>query len=211
MVALGVRRLQALVRRTKRGEGGYSLVELVVTMAILGTVLGGLATLFESGIHSQSDLDARFSAEVQMNTAMIQLRRDAHGACGLKAGNTTSLITLNMPGAPQQPPDTPCDVGIATSETWCTAAVVTTPPSPNRYALWRIDGYTTTCTPTASSRKYADFITTAGVFTSFTPEDLSTGMLARLHVLFPIGIKANGGTSSVYQLDDVVVFRNSGM
>lgn len=211
MVARGVRRLRALVRRTKPEEGGYSLVELIVTMAILGTILGGLATLFESGIHSQNDLDARFSAETQLNTAMIKLRREAHNACGLKSGNTTSVITLNMPGASQQPPLTPCDATVTVPETWCTAAVVTIPPSPNRYALWRIDGYTTTCTPTASSRKYADFITTAAVFTQFTPEDLLTGALARMHVHFPIGIKANGGTSSVYQLDDDIVFRNSGM
>ena len=204
MVALGVRRLRALLRRTERGEGGYSLVELVVTMAILGTVLGGLATLFESGIHSQADLDARFQSEVQLNTSMIKLRRESHNACGLKSGNTTSMITLNMPGAPQQPPDTPCDVGVATAETWCTVG------SGTRYALWRMDG--TTCSTTGpNAKKYADFITTGAVFTSFTPESLSLGTLARLHVHFPIGIKANGGTSTVYQLDDDIVFRNSGM
>ena len=205
MVALGVRRrLRALVRRTQRGEGGYSLVELVVTMAILGTVLGGLATIFESGIHSQSDLDARFQSEVQLNTSMIKLRREAHNACGLKIGNTTSMITLNMPdGLSHQPPDTPCTVPVP--ETWCTVG------SGTRYALWRIDNSTTCVTTGGNAKKYADFITTGAVFTSFTAENLTIGTLARLHVHFPIGIKANGSTSTVYQLDDDIVFRNSGM
>jgi prepilin-type N-terminal cleavage/methylation domain-containing protein len=203
MVAPGDRRLRARVRRAQRGEGGYSLVELVVTMAILGTVLGGLATIFEAGIHSQSDLDSRFQSEIQLNTSMIKLRREAHNSCGLRAGYTTSLITLNMPQAnpPPQPPDTPCTVPIP--ETWCTVG------SGTRYALWRIDNSSTCVTTGGNAKKYADFITTAAVFTSYTPESSATGILARLHVHFPIGIKANGETSSSYQLDDDIVFRNS--
>jgi prepilin-type N-terminal cleavage/methylation domain-containing protein len=203
MVAPGVRRLRALARRTQREEGGYSLVELVVTMAILGTVLAGLATLFESGIHSQSDLDSRFQSEIQLNTAVITRRREAHNACSLKAGYTTSSITLNMPQAnpPPQPPDTPCTVPIP--ETWCTVG------SGSRYALWRIDNSTTCVTTGGNAKKYADYISTAAVFTSYTPANIPNSMLARLHVHFPISIKANGETSPIYSLDDDIVFRNS--
>ena len=67
MAAPAVRRLRALARRAQDEEQGYSLVELVITMAILGVIMGAIATLFVSGIFSQTDLDQRFQAEVQLN------------------------------------------------------------------------------------------------------------------------------------------------
>jgi prepilin-type N-terminal cleavage/methylation domain-containing protein len=197
MVAPAVRRLRALVNRAGQEEGGYSLVELVVTMAILGTIMGAISALFVSGIRSQSDLDTRFQAQIQLNTAVVKLRRDAHNACAVRAGYTTSSITLNMPNGLPQPPDTPCTVPIAI--TWCTIG------SGSRYVLYRVAG--TTCTATGA-KQYADYITSAAVFTSYTAMNLANSSLARLHVRFPVKVKVST-VASPYLLDDDIVLRNS--
>ncbi len=200
MIAPVVRGLRALARRVGRNEGGYSLVELVVTVAILGTVMTAISVLFEGGIHAQTDLDARFQSQVQLNTAVGKLRREAHGACGLAAGYTTSSITLNLPatGTPPQPPATPCTT--PSPVTWCTIG------SGFRYKLYRVVG--STCTVT-NAQQYADYIKQSAVFTSFTALNLATSSLARLHIHFPINVKANGSPNSVYTIDDDIVFRNS--
>jgi prepilin-type N-terminal cleavage/methylation domain-containing protein len=194
-------RLRALTRRACAEEQGFTLIELIVAMAILGIVLAAIASLFTSSIHGQSDLDARFQAQVNLNTAVVKLRRDAHGACAVRAGWTTSTITLNMPSAGTfQPPDTPCSV--PTAVTWCTVG------SNFRYVLWRIPGSTTCTTTAAGAKQFADYIAVAAVFPSYTATNLAASTLGKLQIHFPINVKSNGATS-VYTLDDDLVLRNS--
>lgn len=207
MDAPALRRLRAPTRRSRDEEGGYSLVELIITMAILGVIMGGVATLFISGIYSQTDLDQRFQAQVQLNTAVVKLRREAHNACGLRAGYTTSVITLNMPASGNfQPPATPCSVPLTV--TWCTYG------SGTRWALYRIDNSTTCPTsPTAlpsTAKKYADFITVAAIFTSYTAKDPVNSILGRMHIRIPVNVEKNAAATSIYTLDDDIVMRNSG-
>ena len=47
------------------GEEGYTLIELIVVMAILGTVVAGLTTVFVSGSAAELDLNLRFQAQQQ--------------------------------------------------------------------------------------------------------------------------------------------------
>jgi type II secretory pathway pseudopilin PulG len=201
MLAPVVRRLRALGDRARKEEEAYSLVELVITMAILGTVMAAVASLFVSGIRSQTDLDGRFQAQLQLNTAVVKLRRDAHNSCGLRSGWTTSTITLNMPSSnpPPQPPDTPCTV--PTTITWCTIGAGT------RYALYRVAGVTCTAT---NAKMYADYITIAGVFPTYSPTNVANSTLARLHIRFPIKVKTST-VASPYLLDDDIIMRNSSL
>ena len=195
-----VKRLRGRTGRARQEEGGYSLVELVVTMAILATVLGGISTLFVSGINSQNDLNSRFQAQVNLNLALVELRREGHSACGLFAGYTTSSVTLDMPTSnpPPQPPATPCSA--PTYVTWCTIG------AGHRYALYRVAG--TTCTATGA-KKYADYITVAAVFPTFTAENPANSTLATLQVHFPVNVKSNASSTSPYTVDDSIVLRNS--
>ena len=55
-------------------EGGYTLVEMLVVMAILGVVISGLTTIFVSGSHAELDLNRRFQAQQQ---ARLLQERDA--------------------------------------------------------------------------------------------------------------------------------------
>lgn len=203
MRAGAVLRLRALTRRVCREEGGFSLIELVIAMAILGVVLAAISSLFTSGIHAQSDLDARFQAQINLNTAVGKLRRDAHAACAVRAGWTSSMITFNLPhtSSPVQPPSTPCSVPDAV--TWCTVG------SGFRYVLWRIPFSTTCTTNAAGAKQYADYITVAAVFPSYTPTNLASSTLGKLQIHFPINVKSTATATDLYTLDDDLVLRNS--
>jgi hypothetical protein len=96
--------------------------------------------------------------------------------------------------------------------TWCAVASTATGATGFRYVLWRIPN-STTCTTTATGAKqYADYITVAGVFPSYTPTNLASSTLGKLQIHFPINVKSSAGATSaasVYTLDDDLVLRNS--
>ena len=90
-----------LVWRIRRGplrsERGYSLSELLVVFAILGTVCGALTTAFVSGTRAELDLNDRFQAQVHAATAVEQLRRDVHCASAITPTGASSSIALTLP------------------------------------------------------------------------------------------------------------------
>jgi type II secretory pathway pseudopilin PulG len=186
-----------------REESGYSLVELVVVMAMMGGVLAAISSMFVTGMHAQSDLDSRFQAQVNLNLAMTKLRREAHSACGISAGYTTSVITLQMPTSnpPPQPPNTPCTA--PTLVTWCTSG------SGSRYALWRVPGVLACTTSTTGSKRYADYLTSSTPFTSYTAANIPNSQLGKLHVRFVVSTRPSAPSASLYTIDDDIVLRNS--
>src|SRR5205823_9436825 len=99
-------------------------VELLVVMAILGTVLGGLTTVFVSGSNAQLQLTRRYQAQQQARLALDKLRVDIHCASAAQAQtiNTYPGLKLNV---------TNCYT-TATTVSWC--AVPSTTPS--RYTLY---------------------------------------------------------------------------
>lgn len=205
MRAPAVRGLRALARRVS-GESGLTLPELLISMAILGTVLTGVVTVFASGTRSQVGLDRRFQAQVELNNALGKLRREVHNACRI-AGTPTpsaSLITLNMPAAnpPPQPPATPCST--PSTVTWCTIG------SGQRWALYRVPGTVSTCTA-AGAKKYADYLTSASVFTGspvYTVMNPITATLGRLQVTFTVDTNTSD-SARAYTITDEIVLRNS--
>lgn len=172
-----------------REEGGYSLIELLTTMAILSVILGGVVTLFVAGSNADADMNRRYRAQYNARLALDRLRRDAHGACGLATGYTSSSVTLYQYSG-----------GACSSATftWCTIG------SGTRYALYRNSG--TTC---AVGPRYADYLTTGAVFT-YTPQNTPSGTytLARLTADFQINLTPTK-TVNAYRLRDDVAFRNS--
>jgi hypothetical protein len=116
-------------------------------------------------------------------------------------------VTLDMPTAnpPPQPPATPCSA--PTYVTWCTIG------SGHRYALYRVPGSTCPATVAlalaAGGRRYADYITVAAVFPTYTAENSANSTLATLQVHFPVNVKSNASSTSPYTVDDSIVLRNS--
>ena len=74
-----------LLRRLRR-NGGYSLTELVTVMAILGIVLGGLATMFGAGVRAEMRASREFRAQQNARLALDRMRRELHCASAISAG-----------------------------------------------------------------------------------------------------------------------------
>jgi prepilin-type N-terminal cleavage/methylation domain-containing protein len=178
-------RLQQL--RPRREESGYSLIELLTVMAILGVVLGGLTRIFVSGSKAELDLNQRFQAQANGRLALDKIRREIH--CASTATTTSTSVTLTMP--------TGCKTASNTTVTWCTSQVGS---STTRYALYRYQG-SGTCT---AGVQWADYLTSASAFT-FTQQSSST--LAMVHVYLPVNLTP--GKKRTYTLQDDIYLRNS--
>jgi prepilin-type N-terminal cleavage/methylation domain-containing protein len=186
------------------GEAGYSLVEMLMVMVIMGIVMAGITGVFVSGSRAQADQSRRFEAQVGTRLALDKIRRDIH--CASDVSPTTpyprSSVTLVTPtgcGNAQTACATP--VGSA-CVSWCTAPVV---GYTNRYALYRQQG--STCS-SAGGVKIADYLanTSGNVFVLFAHTTGCT-CLASLKVDFKVSVK--GSNVDAYELTDTVYLRNS--
>ncbi len=179
-----------------RSEGGYSLIEMVTVMAIMGIVMGSLTTVFVQASNSETDMNNRFQAQLTARLALDQMRREVHCASVATPAGASSSITITLPSY--------CKTGSGTI-TWCTRSNGT-----NRFALYRVVG--ATC---SGGVKWADYLVTSstvstcsGALCIFTYTAQSTASLAKLHVDFPVNIRP-AKTVEQYELVDDLVLRNS--
>jgi prepilin-type N-terminal cleavage/methylation domain-containing protein len=183
------RRGRRLRRRLdKAGEGGFTLVEMLTVLVILGIVMGGLTTMLEQGSSAELDMNNRFQAQSNTRLALDKLRRDLHCASSVSYGSTPSATSVTL--------DDACISGGAV--TWCTSAQGT------GYSLYRNAG--TTCS-TAATARWVDKLTSGNVFWYDRGWQSS---LPKLHV----DLKANttsrpsAHTVDTYELCDTIVLRN---
>ena len=130
-----------------RDESGYGLVEAIATLAILGTVIGAVTSLFVSGSRAQVQMNARFQAQNAARLAIDRMRRDVHCSSSAVASSTSATLT----NACLNP----------TSVTWCTVAA-----GDGTFELKRLHGSGTCST---GGRAYAESLTTGNVFTYQAP------------------------------------------
>ena len=179
-----------------RGERGYTLVEMLVTLVIMSVVMTALTTLFVNASNAELDMNNRFQAQQSARLALDKMRREVHcGSVATPAGQSSS-VTLTLPAY--------CKTGSG-SITWCTRSVAT-----NRYALYRVVG--ATC---SGGVKWADYLASSsaatcsdGTFCIFTYTAQSTSSLAMLKVDFPVNVKPSKSVE-MYELIDNIVLRNS--
>jgi type II secretory pathway pseudopilin PulG len=162
-------------------QDGYSLIEVLWVLVMLGTVMAALTSVFVSGTRSEVDLNDRFRAQQDAIVALDRLRRDVHCASAATASSATT-VTLAVP----------CVTGGTVK--WCTAG------SGTRYTLHRI---ASTATCDASSAKLADYLNTGSIFNY---ELASINNLARLRVNLPVQQRS---MTTPYRLCDILVMRNS--
>ena len=190
------------IRRRVRGERGYTLVEMLTVMVIMGIVIGGLTTVFVSASKSENDMNRRFQAQLQTKLGLDKLRREVRCASAVTSASpsfsSASSVTLSLPSF--------CKTGTG-SITWCTRSIAT-----NRYGLYRAVG--TSCT---GGVLWADYLApTTSAPTCGSPTALcvfaytaqSTTSLAKLHVDLPVNLKPSNAVD-LYELVDDVVLRNS--
>ena len=210
--------------RALRGERGYTLVEMLTTLVIMGVVMAALTTVFVSASNSETDMNNRFRAQQTARLALDKLRREAHCASTASPSNpsaVSSSVTLTLASYCKtlpQPLPTPLPSYCSTSNglttcsiTWCTRTVAT-----NRYALYRVTG--TTC-GASGGVKWADYLVstasapasptcTGGPLCIFNYSSPTTTMLAKLAVDLPVNVRSTKATE-LYELKDGLVLRNS--
>ena len=76
-----------------RGEGGYTLIEMLTVLVIFGTVMSALLALFVQGTNAELDLNNRFQAQQDARLALDKLRREAHCASAVTVSSASSVGT----------------------------------------------------------------------------------------------------------------------
>jgi prepilin-type N-terminal cleavage/methylation domain-containing protein len=166
------------------GESGYTLMELLIVLAILGTVTGAITTLFIRATNAEFEMNRRFQAQQAARVAIDRMRREIHCASAITPTGTTSSITVTLPY------QCPTAGGVPTTVTYDMNQVV----AGQRYQLRR------------NSLVLADFSTQQNAFTYAAP--VSGTSLGKLTVTLPINTKPTDA-SKQWKLVADIVLRNT--
>ncbi|MEX0817024.1 MAG: prepilin-type N-terminal cleavage/methylation domain-containing protein [Gaiellales bacterium] len=178
--------MTARVLSRLRGQGGYSLIELVAVMAIFLMIVGGLTTLFTSGARAEVDMNRRFEAQQHARMAMDKLRRELHCSSGITATDGSALPTSPVTAIRVTlPSHCPTAGGATTNIVYDTAQVTSV-----RFQVRR------------AGVVIADYMTNDDVFT-YTAE--SAASRALLHVDLPVNRNSNEGWRTWRLVDDIVL------
>jgi prepilin-type N-terminal cleavage/methylation domain-containing protein len=170
------------VRRRLVVESGYTLIELLQVMVILGVVLGALTAVFVSALNSEVDMNRRFQAQQEARLAVDKIRREIHCARVISPAGVSASITVTLPGGC---PTAGLSDATVTYSTESIAAY--------RWELRR------------NGVRIADFVTAPAVF-NYTPQ--STDSRARLRLELPINPKPSDA-GKTWRLVADIVLRNS--
>jgi prepilin-type N-terminal cleavage/methylation domain-containing protein len=77
--------------RATRGEGGYTMIEMLTVLLIMGIVMSGLTTIFVSGSRAETNMNQRFVAQQNTRLALDRIRRDIHCAYDVTPYATSAL------------------------------------------------------------------------------------------------------------------------
>ena len=180
--------MRRLLVRLLREQRGYSLMELIISMSILGAVMASISVLLVSATNSEVDMNRRFQAQTEARLGLDKMRREVHCAISMTPVGASASVTLSIPAT--------CPTsGGNTSITWCAVA------NGSRWGLWRYPG--ASCS--GSGMRYADYLTASSIFV-YTPQ--SVDKLATLNVRLPVNVVPSK-PRFLYTLEDDIVLRNS--
>jgi prepilin-type N-terminal cleavage/methylation domain-containing protein len=183
------------LRRLLVGERGYTLVEMLTVMVIMGIVMGSLTTVFVSASNSELDTNNRFQAQLNARLALDKFRREVHCASSVTLGSAASpsgplaanSVTVVLPSG--------CKA--SGTVTWCTESVGSS------YGLFR--GCTCTGASCSGGTRYIKSVTLPNVF-NYTAAAAGSRQLPKVNVDFPVDVSSK--TTELYELKDDVVLRN---
>jgi Tfp pilus assembly protein PilE len=170
-----------ILRRLGR-EGGYTLIELLLVCAILGTVLASLGVLFLSASSSQIDMNRRFRAQQDARVAVDKMRREIHCSDQITPAGVSAAITVQLPA------QCPSAGGALTNVTYDVVG------SGQRFQLRR------------NTVVLADFISEQNAFSYTAP--VAATSLGRLRVTLPINTTPTN-TGKEWRLVADIVLRNT--
>jgi prepilin-type N-terminal cleavage/methylation domain-containing protein len=179
------------LRRLVSGRAGYTMIELLMVLAILGTVVGALTTLFVQATNAEFESNRRFQAQQVARVAVDKMRREIHCASAITPAGATSSISVTLPSQ--------CPSVCPPSPTVCVGGqppiIVTydTAGSGQRFQLRR------------NGVKLADYVTLQNAFNYTAP--VSGASLGKLRVTLPINTKPTNGRE--WRLVADMVLRNT--
>jgi Tfp pilus assembly protein PilW len=91
------------VVRRLREERGLVLMELVMTVAIMGIVIGGITGMLVSATKHETALNLEFQAQESARLALSELRVDLHCASSVSPTSGRSPTPLTLSGCPTSP------------------------------------------------------------------------------------------------------------
>lgn len=206
-----------------RDEDGYSLVELIVVLAILGIVLVGLVTSFTAGLRAETGATQRATAQENARTALVRMRTDIHCATGAPAPveNPFGGFTLTLAESPDVCPSvTTSSSGVQ----WCTVPV---DGSTTRWQLIRFLGtLPQDCGGGGASTLVVDYVTApsngwpSNTGTSPAPADWDgnlwptaetcpSGNMPTLSVQLAVDVDPVNFANQTYELRDTIALRNA--
>jgi prepilin-type N-terminal cleavage/methylation domain-containing protein len=173
------------LRARLRPQSGFTLIEMLVTMVVMGFVMGGLANIFISGSRASSDGQARLTSQQNVSVALTRLEYDARCAATAtllnKSGSNGGGVYLTIPAW--------CSHSTG-NVTWCV-----TSGSLIRY------GGATTCTGTGVT--LASSVTSATPFSCTTPTGATNPQLV-------VALRVDsGGTSDATSVTDYITMHNA--
>ena len=189
MCCRSLARLGHRLRPLAREERGFTLSEMIVTMAIMGIVITAVATLFTSGTNASVDLNLRFASQSEARLALDTFRREVHNACDATVSGGTSVTLKTL---------TSSYTCTTNSATWCTSG------SGSRYGLYRQTG--ATCSSAGVRR--ADYLTGASIF-SVTAPAAGTYLLKKVGIDMTVNRKPSIARLG-YRIQDSIAIRNGG-
>ena len=206
-------RLPRRLRARAAAEGGFTLVELIVTLAILLIVVASLSSVLVSATKTEVDANNRFQAQVQARSGLAQLTRELHCAKSVTVTNTagTSLLAGSSGSriAATLPSTCTTSGGVTLFVTWCTSASTL---NTSDWALYRVTSTSSAPLCSASGKiKWADYLTTSTPFclpsTSAACGGVlrPSGSLPMLHVAMPVNLKGPGAIESYNVVDDIAL------
>lgn len=177
------------------GQGGMTLIELIVAMSILLVVLGAIVGSFASATKTEFDQVARADAQQNARQALETLRRDIHCATAADPTTTAGTLTLTQPAAPVSCalPTTPI-----ASVAWCTTG------SAGRYQLRRA----TSGSCSSSSLLKADYLTTSAPWSNGT---CVRGRARTVAIDLIVSVQGKSLGAKTYELRDAIVLRNGSL
>ena len=206
-------RLPRRLRARAAAEGGFTLVELIVTLAILLIVVASLSSVLVSATKTEVDANNRFQAQVQARSGLAQLTRELHCAKSVTVTNTagTSLLAGSSGSriAATLPSTCTTSGGVTLFVTWCTSASTL---NTSDWALYRVTSTSSAPLCSASGKiKWADYLTTSTPFC--LPSTTAacggvlrpSGSLPMLHITMPVNLKGPGAIESYNVVDDIAL------
>jgi type II secretory pathway pseudopilin PulG len=171
-------------------ERGYSLVELLTAMGILGAVMTSLTVVMVSATNADVRMNQEFQAQTEARTALERFRREGHAACRADPAGASATVTLTYVTSGS------CPASGGSQVSWCTVQ-----NGSSRYGLYRTVG--PTCSSTTGV-KLADYLIVQNAFNYQT----TSNQRAKVGIVLSVNTNPSKGRGT-YSLDDDIVLRNT--